>query len=78
MYLYLDFGKLSYLITDKKKKATKDTKGIIKWHKSKKDVQYNGQKKKDKRTNNDVENYKSSKNANPHKRSGVNSGAHDA
>jgi len=28
-----------------------DTKGIIKSHKSKKDRQYNGQRKKDKRTN---------------------------
>jgi hypothetical protein len=35
-----------------------DTKGVIKIHKSKKDRQYNGQKKKDKRTNNDLHNIK--------------------
>jgi len=35
-----------------------DTKGVIKIHKSKKDRQYNGQKKKDKRTNNDLQNMK--------------------
>ena len=33
-----------------------DTKGIIRIHKSKKDIQHNGQKKKDKRTNNDLQN----------------------
>ena len=33
-----------------------DTKGVIKIHKSKKDRQHNGQKKKDKRTNNDQQN----------------------
>jgi len=33
-----------------------DTKGVIKIRKSKKDKQHNVQKKKDKRTNNDVQN----------------------
>ena len=32
-----------------------DTKGVIKSRKSKKDRQYNGQKKKNKRTNNDLQ-----------------------
>jgi len=31
-----------------------DTKGVIRSHKSKKDRQHKGQKKKDKRTNNDL------------------------
>jgi len=33
-----------------------DTKGVIRIRKSKKGRQHNGQKKKDKRTNNDVQN----------------------
>ena len=33
-----------------------DTKGVIISRKSKKDRQYNGQRKKDKRTNNDLQN----------------------
>jgi hypothetical protein len=33
-----------------------DTKGVIRIRKSKKDRQRNGQKKKDKRTNNDLQN----------------------
>jgi hypothetical protein len=33
-----------------------DTKGLIRIRKSKKDRQHNGQKKKDKRTNNDLQN----------------------
>jgi len=33
-----------------------DTKGVIKIRKSNKDRQHNGQKKKDKRTNNDLQN----------------------
>jgi hypothetical protein len=32
------------------------TKGVIRYCKSKKDIQYNGQKKKVKRTNNDLQN----------------------
>ena len=32
------------------------TKGVIRIRKSKKDRQHNGQKKKDKRTNNDIQN----------------------
>jgi len=31
-----------------------DTKGVIRRHRSKKDRQHKGQKKKDKRTNNDL------------------------
>ena len=34
----------------------KDTKGVIRIRKSKKDRQHNDQKKKDKRTNNDLQN----------------------
>jgi hypothetical protein len=33
-----------------------DTKGVIRIRKSKKDRQHNGQEKKDKRTNNDLQN----------------------
>jgi hypothetical protein len=33
-----------------------DTKGVIRIRKSKKNRQHNGQKKKDKRTNNDLQN----------------------
>jgi hypothetical protein len=33
-----------------------DTKGVIRSRKSKKDKQHNGQKKKEKRTNNDLQN----------------------
>jgi len=33
-----------------------DTKGVIRIRKSKKERQHNGQKKKDKRTNNDLQN----------------------
>ena len=35
-----------------------DTKGVIRSRKSKKDKQHNGQKKKDKRTNNTIQNTK--------------------
>ena len=35
----------------------KDTKGVIRNHISKKNRQYNGQKKKHKRTNNDLQNF---------------------
>ena len=38
------------------KEEFEDTKGIIRIRKSKKDRQHNGQKKKDKRTNNDPQN----------------------
>jgi hypothetical protein len=38
------------------KEEFEDTKGVIKIHKSKKDRQHNGQLKKDKRTNNDLQN----------------------
>jgi hypothetical protein len=37
------------------KKEFEDTKGVIRVRKSKKDRQRNGQKKKDKRTNNDLQ-----------------------
>jgi hypothetical protein len=33
-----------------------DTKGVVRIHQSKKDRQHNGQKKKNKRTNNDLQN----------------------
>jgi hypothetical protein len=36
--------------------AFEDTKGVIRIRKSKKDRKHNGQKKKDKRTNNDLQN----------------------
>jgi 4-diphosphocytidyl-2C-methyl-D-erythritol kinase len=35
---------------------SEDTKGVIRIHKSKKDRKHNGQKKKDKSTNNDLQN----------------------
>ena len=38
------------------KEDFEDTKGVIRSHTSKKDRQHNGQKKKDKRTNNDLQN----------------------
>ena len=41
---------------NKKIKEFEDTKGVIKIRKSKKDRQHNSQKKKDKRTNNDLQN----------------------
>jgi hypothetical protein len=37
-------------------KEFEDTRGVIRIRKSKTDRQYNGQKKKDKRTNNDLQN----------------------
>jgi hypothetical protein len=37
-------------------KEFEDTTGVIRIRKSKKDRQHNGQKKKDKRTNNDLQN----------------------
>jgi hypothetical protein len=40
----------------RRKEIFGDTKGVIKNCKSKKDIQYNGQKKKVKRTNNDLQN----------------------
>jgi uncharacterized protein (UPF0333 family) len=41
---------------DRQKKDVEDTKGVIKISKLKKDRQHNGQKKKDKRTNNNLQN----------------------
>ena len=38
------------------KEEFEDTKGVIRIRKSKKNKQHNGQKKKDKRTNNDLQN----------------------
>ena len=38
------------------RKKSEDTKGVIRIRKSKKDRQHNCQKKKDKRTNNDLQN----------------------
>ena len=37
-------------------KKFEDTKGVIRSHKSKEDKQYNGQRKRDKRTNNYLQN----------------------
>jgi hypothetical protein len=49
-----------------------DTKGVIRISKSKKNRQYNGQKKKDRRTNNDLQNitHNRSSNTNPTKNRG--------
>ena len=44
------------LVFNNIKEQLKDTKGVIRSRKSKFDRQYNGQKKKDKRTNNDLQN----------------------
>ena len=41
---------------EKNREEFKDTKGVIRIRKLKKDRQHNDQKKKDKRTNNDLEN----------------------
>ena len=38
------------------KRNVEDTKGVIRRRKSKEDRQYNGQRKRDKRTNNDLQN----------------------
>jgi len=38
------------------KEEFEDTKGVIRFRKSKKNRQHNGQKKQDKRTNNDIQN----------------------
>jgi hypothetical protein len=56
-----------------------DTKGEIKIRKSNKDRHHNGQKKKGKKTSNDIQNTtqrKRSRNTNPTKKPGVDSGAH--
>ena len=45
-----------FLTTEIYKKSLKIPKGVIRIRKSKKDRQHNGQKKKDKRTNNDLQN----------------------
>ena len=55
-----------------------DTKGVIRIRISKKDRQHNGQKKKDKRTNNDLQNIHIKlkiEQHEPHNKLGVNSGA---
>ena len=56
----------------------KDTKGVIRIRKSKKNKQHKCQKKKDKRTNNDLQNIhikRKIEKHEPHKKLGVNSGA---
>jgi hypothetical protein len=51
------FSAIKMLIaSDKTFLKVKDTKGVIRIRKSKKDRQCNGQKKEDKRTNNDLQN----------------------
>jgi predicted secreted protein len=42
--------------TDMPQEEFEDTKGVIRISKSKKDIQYNGKKKKDKSTNNNLQN----------------------
>jgi hypothetical protein len=46
----------NYLIVLLKQKEFDDTNGVIRIRTSKKDRQHNSQKKKDKRTNNDLQN----------------------
>ena len=50
-----------------------DTKKVVRIRKSKKDIQHDGQKQKDKRTNNDPQNitHKRSSNTNPTKNRGL-------
>jgi hypothetical protein len=48
----LPFGVFKHFLQER----FEDTKGVIRSHKSKKDRQSNGQKNKDKRTNNDLQN----------------------
>jgi hypothetical protein len=49
------FSSVTLVCFDKWQEEFEDTKGVIRIHKSKKDRQYNSQKKKDKRTNNDLQ-----------------------
>ena len=49
-------GPFHKLKKDRQKKDVEDTKGVIRISKLKKDRQHNGQKKKDKRTNNNLQN----------------------
>ena len=44
------------MVCNNLEEEVKDTKGVIRIHKSRKDKQHNGQKKKDKKTNNDLQN----------------------
>ena len=46
----------NYLIVLLKQKEFDDTNEVMRSHTSKKDIQHNGQKKSDKRTNNDIQN----------------------
>ena len=46
-------SKISHILIQEE---IEDTKGVIRIRKSKKEKQHNGQKKKDKRTNNDLQN----------------------
>ena len=61
-----DFLHVSHL------KESEDTKGVIRICKSKKDIQHNGQKKKDKSINKDLQNIENerSSNMNPTKKQG--------
>ena len=43
------------IFENREEKELEDIKGVIRIRKSKKDRQHNGQKKKDKRTNNDLQ-----------------------
>jgi hypothetical protein len=47
---------VSFLFCKPKWEEFEDTKGVIRIRKSKKDRQHNGQEKKDKGTNNDLQN----------------------
>ena len=63
-----------------KKKEFEDTKGVIRNYKLKNDRQHNGQKEKDKRTNNDLQNIHIKlkiEQHEPHSKPGVNVGATD-
>ena len=53
VYMYID---KCYKTSNGKQEKFEDTTGVIRSHKSKKDRQHNGKKKKDKRTNNDLQN----------------------
>jgi hypothetical protein len=49
---------MQYKIANQMQEKSKDTKGVIISRTSKKNRQYNGQKKRDKRTNNDLQNHR--------------------
>ena len=54
--IYNTYHYTTHAVTWKREQITDDTKSVIKISKSKEDAQYNRQKKKDKKTNNNLQN----------------------